>query len=120
MGCLSKGKVREPYCRTEGPTESCFLFLFYFFKIGWRNLGDKNKDSILRFACFHATSIVFIYEKKETSTKAVNIESVVKSCTNVDNQAPEFLTIEERNKKSVLDEIQRQKDRIGNLEKKNN
>ena len=87
----------------------------------WYTMNDETVSQGALFSTLDERSIVpyiLIYEKKETSTKAVNIESVVKSCTNVDNQAPEFLTIEERNKKSVLDEIQRQKDRIGNLEKK--
>ena len=51
MGCSSKGKVREPYCRTEGPTESCFFFFFFFlgsrsawaycFTLTFRNNGNS-------------------------------------------------------------------------------
>ena len=39
MGCLSKGKGREPYCWTEGPTESCSTV---FACIEWKTLISVN------------------------------------------------------------------------------
>ena len=49
MGFSSKEKVREPYCRTEGPTESCYYYFFKNFNHNWKKKTEiKRKQDLVR------------------------------------------------------------------------